>query len=248
MGLRTAALICQRLTNAVSFIYNKWGWFAVNYLDDFGGAEVWEKAEKAFVELGRLLKECGLEESLLKAWAPNTWMVFLGILFDTVNMTLSVTPERLYEIMLLLAKWSKKVEASKKDVQRLVGKLNFVAKCVRPGRIFISRMLEFLRSFRGESVLPLPREFVKDLQWWSKFMVEYNGVSMMSVEEWSKPDEILASDACLVGAGGWYNGNYFHCNFPDFIQNQGLHINALELLTVIVCMKLWGLSGKVNGL
>ncbi len=47
MGLHSAALICQRLTNAVTYIYNKQGWSVVNYLDDFGGAEVWEKAEEA---------------------------------------------------------------------------------------------------------------------------------------------------------------------------------------------------------
>ncbi len=47
MGLRSAAPICQQLTNAVTYIYNKQGWSVVNYLDDFGGAEVWEKAEEA---------------------------------------------------------------------------------------------------------------------------------------------------------------------------------------------------------
>ncbi len=30
MGLHSAALICQRVKNAVPFIYNKWGWFVVN--------------------------------------------------------------------------------------------------------------------------------------------------------------------------------------------------------------------------
>ena len=33
-------------------------------------------------------------------------------------------------------------------------------------------------------------------------MVEYNGVSMLSVEEWLQLDKVLASDACLVGAMG----------------------------------------------
>ncbi len=34
----------------------------VNYLNDFGGAEVWEKAEQAFVALGTVIKDSGLEE------------------------------------------------------------------------------------------------------------------------------------------------------------------------------------------
>ncbi len=63
-------------------------------------------------------------------------------------------------------------------------------------------------------------EFLKDIQWWSKFVVQYNVISMVPMTDWSKPDEILASDACLVGAGGWFNGKYFHCSFPEFIQAQ----------------------------
>jgi hypothetical protein len=171
-------------------------------------------------------------------------MVFLGILFDTVELTLSVTEERLVEIRELLLRWLTKESATKKEVQQLVGKLNFVAKCVRPGRIFISRLLEFLRSFKDDGTRVLSEEFIKDVAWWSKFLVEYNGISMMPLEDWSQPDEILASDACLVGAGGWFNGKFFHCKFPEFIQAQGLHINALELLTVIVCAKLWGKHWK----
>ncbi len=144
MGLCSAALICQCVTNAVSFIYNNWGWFAVNYLHEFGGAEVWDKAQEAFDDLKKVIKASGLEESEVKACGPSTSMIFLGVLFDTIKLTLSVT-----ELRELLKTWESKVWATKKDVQKLVGKLNFVAKCVRPGRIFISRMLEFLRGYKN---------------------------------------------------------------------------------------------------
>ncbi len=60
---------------------------------------------------------------------------------------------------------------------------------------------------------------------------------MMAIEDWSSPDEIFATDACLVGGGGWCQGIYFHTSFADFIIQQGLHINALELFTVIVGLK-----------
>jgi hypothetical protein len=244
MALRSAAHICQRLTNAVTFIYSKGGWIAVNYLDDFGSAETWDKAEEAFTELGRVIKACGLEESPDKACSPNGLMIFLGVLFNTNDLTLSVTEERLSEILQLLDSWVRKVSATHKEVQKLIGKLNFVAKCVRPGRIFISRMLEFLRSFTSDESQILCFEFRKDVDWWVQFLPLYNGVSMMAIEEWSEPDEVFACDACLVGAGGWCNGQYFHCSFPEFIQQDSLHINALELLTVIVCVKLWGSQWK----
>ena len=38
----------------------------------------------------------------------------------------------------------------------------------------------------------------------------------------------------------------FHEEFPPFIIEQQLHINALELLTIVVALKVWGkrLRGK----
>ena len=66
MGLRSNAQICQRVTTTVCFIYYKMGYMAINYLDDFGGAETREKARDAFDTLENLLKLCGLEESVEK--------------------------------------------------------------------------------------------------------------------------------------------------------------------------------------
>ena len=62
----------------------------------------------------------------------------------------------------------------------------------------------------------------------------------MPVKDWSEADSVISCDACLQGAGGWYRGEYFHAKFPDHIMDQSLHINALELLTLMVALKLWG--------
>ena len=55
------------------------GYMAINYLDDFGGAETREKAQDAFDTLENLLKLCGLEESVEKSVKPSTRMEFLGL-------------------------------------------------------------------------------------------------------------------------------------------------------------------------
>lgn len=245
MGCSSSAFICQRVTNAVRTIAENHGVACVNYLDDFAGAETSDLAEVADSKLKWVLEKCGLEESVEKACSPSTRMSFLGIWLDTEKMTMEVTPDRLEEIHKLLSEWLLKNSATLKEVQSLVGKLNFIACCVKPGRIFISRILNFLREFKeGVSSLVVPFELKKDLSWWSKFLDVYNGISILNIEEWTEPDEFLASDACLVGCGGVCQKNFFHCEFPWFIQEQHLHINALELLTVIVCLKLWAKRGK----
>lgn len=88
MGLRSSAFCCQRVTNAVKFIFEKRGYDLVSYLDDMASAETWEKAMEAFVSLKCLLEEAGLEDSEIKEWAPSVDMLFLGVKFDTNNLTL----------------------------------------------------------------------------------------------------------------------------------------------------------------
>ena len=185
MGLRSSAYICQRVTSAVSYMCTQMGYDVLNYIDDFAGAEKEDQAWTAYEALGRLLQACGLQESSEKACAPSTVMSVLGVQFNTVALTLSVTEERVSEILLLVQDWLLKKSASLKDVQSLLGKLHFISACVRPGRIFVSRLLSWLRSFRDINIcLEIPKFVFYDLLWWSKFLIQYNGISMMLMDEW----------------------------------------------------------------
>ena len=64
---------------------------------------------------------------------------------------------------------------------------------------------------------------------------------MISTAQWSSPGEVFTTDACLTGCGGLCGDQYFHAAFPSFVVQQTLDINCLELLTIIVALKLWGL-------
>ena len=246
MGLRSAAYLCQRVTNAIAYIARNHGVSVSNYLDDFGGVEVQATSMAAFRKLRQILKLCGLAESPTKACDPSVRMVFLGIMIDTNQMVLEVSPDRLQELFSLLQDWVERVSVTKKQTQSLVGVLNFVAICVKPGRIFMSRILNFLRTCPELGECLIPDELRADIRWWLTFLPFYNGISVIPDRDWSDPDDIIACDACLTGAGGWYQGQYFHATFPSYVQNLGMHINGLEMLTLTVALKIWGrfLAGK----
>ena len=225
----------------MTYIVGQYGVEVVNYLDDLAGAENWDRADRAFETLGTVLEKCGIVESPSKASSPNTRMVFLGVQFDTEMLTLTVTEDRMVETRVMLEEWSDKVSTTRKEVEQLIGKLNYLAACIRPGQVFISRLLNFLRGLAGGNTRHLvPLDFKKDIRWWLKYLSEYNGVSMMAMEEWEQPDATGACDACLAACGGWSEGKYFKTDFPQFIKDMQLHINALELLTIMVMLKLWG--------
>lgn len=249
MGLRSAATCCQRSTMAVGFIFQQErDRDLIVYLDDFNGVvpKSLEAALKDFEALGLLLSDIGLEESLDKAIPPSTSCIMLGILFDTVAMVMKVTPERVIEISLLTEQWLCKIECSKTELQQLLGKLQFVCRCVRPGRVFLARLLNFLRQFNvsDNTCLSIPEVAQKDILWFHRFLPEFNGVHIIPASVWESPDITFATDACLVGCGGWCGHKYFHSTFPDFVQNQSLHISELELLAVIVGVKLWSKNCK----
>ena len=79
MGSTSSARCCQRVTSAVVYVYTKWGYIAINYLDDLGGADHEEHADRAFCTLRNLLTQFGLTEALNKCCSPTHVMVFLGI-------------------------------------------------------------------------------------------------------------------------------------------------------------------------
>ena len=132
----------------------------IYYLDDFGSADEPQKADKAFETLSRLLENLNIDESNEKACKPN--MVFLGTLFDTIDMTISVPEEKKYEIMNLLPIWMHKQTISKKQLQSIIGKLQYIAHCGRSGRIFTSR-LQLLREFKSKK--KITSDYKKDLKW-----------------------------------------------------------------------------------
>ncbi|CAC5393934.1 unnamed protein product [Mytilus coruscus] len=114
------AHICQRFTNAVAYIYRLLGFDIINYLDDFAGAETSENAFKAFKELENLFLSCGIEESTHKAFSPSHRMEFLGIICDTVKLTLEIPDDKLKDIRSILGSWECKQSAKLRDIQSLI--------------------------------------------------------------------------------------------------------------------------------
>ena len=67
MGLRSAAMVCQRITSTISYICSQPGFDVLNYLDDFQGVEVPDQATAALRFLQSLLVSLGVDESKNKA-------------------------------------------------------------------------------------------------------------------------------------------------------------------------------------
>ncbi|CAG2198096.1 unnamed protein product [Mytilus edulis] len=88
LGLKSSDFICQSVTNAVRFKAKNHDISLINYLDDFAGAEISEKAYISYKQLKWVLGNSSLEESVEKAGSPSHRMSFLG-LFDRKAVTIT---------------------------------------------------------------------------------------------------------------------------------------------------------------
>ena len=244
MGMQSAPYIAQRVTNAIAFIHRQLHYYLLNYVDDFVGAETRDKIWQAYQALTELLYNLRVDTSEEKIVPPTTRMEFLGVTFDSIKMTIKVSKEKMDEIQQEISTWLLKTAARRREVESLIGKLQFLAKCIRSGRIFLSRLIQWIQGMDRSSHYPIPLEAKKDIAWWGRCASEFNGVAMMWFLKDPEPNNIIITDACLVGYGGTMGNQYFRGRFP--LDLKGQNIATLEILAVMVALKVWGqlLRGK----
>ena len=240
MGSKSSAYCCQRTTSAIAHIHKKQGFDNVNYLDDLGGAEVEQESEQSFMALGEIFKKIGIQESKEKATAPTYIMIFLGILINVLTMTLTITEERQVELKQLIRQWLMKKSATLREMQQLLGKLSFVCNTVRVGRVFLTRLINQIKGFPTKGRRKINRETRLDIQWWHTYMSDFDGVAVIPQQNWSRPDEIFATDASLKMCGGWCDPQYFKVRFPEWLTKRNkISINELELIAFIIAVKVF---------
>ena len=157
-------------------------------------------------------------------------------------MSISIPQSKLDEIRNLIQKVLPRKTITRRKLESVIGKLSYIADCIRSARLFIARLLELLRSVKRKNHhINLNAEAKKDLRWFLKFMDRYNGRTAIPEDDWCSPDEIMASDSTLVGIGGvhWSSSGmqYFHEVIPPEWKDQ--HICVYELLAILVCLHTW---------
>ena len=126
----------------------RWGFRTIlAYLDDFlifGDSK--HECELAYSELILLLGELGFSINWEKAVAPTQRLTFLGIEIDTVLRQLILPESKLCELRALLGETLTKRSITKRDLQSLVGKLNFAARVIFGGRTFLRCIIDAMNK------------------------------------------------------------------------------------------------------
>ena len=239
-GLKTSSMFMQRTSEAICYLHGRRGYYTRAYLDDFGGAELEEeKANRALDALQSIMAELGVVEAAHKVCRPARVMVWLGIIFDSLNMTMAIPQPKMEEIMGVLAQWHGRVRATQRELQSLLGLLQFVASVSPPTRVFTNRMLQNLRDTpkRGSETLSLG--FKRDLKFFRRLLPEFNGIRILDKREVECQNQ-LELDACLTGCGAFTGTEFYAEQWPPDVLMAKHPIAHLELLNVSVATKMWG--------
>lgn len=241
-GAAKSPEIFHRLTQAITRMMDRRGFNTVlAYLDDFlviGDTE--QECKQAYHELIKLLGELGFTINWDKVVGPCQRLIFLGIEIDTVRRQLTLPDRKLCELRLLLNETMAKRSITKRDLQSLVGKLNFAARVVFGGRTFLRRIIDNVNHMqRPHHHVRLNAQLRADLAWWTEFLGVFNGKTFFVESEPVQLDE-FSTDACPVGGGGFFRGDWFYINWDtDQPRLADVHINLQETFTVLAALERW---------
>ena len=132
-----------------------------------------------------------------------------------------------FDLQAELKLWQSSTCFTKKQLQSLLGKLSFVTACVKPGRIFMARLLNSLRECTqpARHRYPISASMLSDIQWWLDFLPRFNRVSLIKPSSWDFESLNFSTDACLSGGGATCQTECISFVFPDCLSPDNLHIN-----------------------
>lgn len=144
MGASASCQLFESFSTSLQWILNtKFGIRGISHLlDDFffvGKADTNEcsNALNTFLELANSL---GVPIKSEKTQAPSTCIVIYGIEIDSRKMVARLPEEKIEKIVGLLGEFKVKKKVTLRELQSLIGLLNFACSVIVPGRAFLRRL------------------------------------------------------------------------------------------------------------
>ena len=194
-----------------------------------------------------LLTDLGFTINTKKSVPPCQCLVFLGIQVDTRNCTLTLPDIKLNELKEEVEKWRNVKKTSKRALQRLLGKMNWAAKCVRAARPYMRRLIALTKGKRSRHQrFRLTAGARADIEWWCNFTVAFNGVSFWYPPE-AQPNHVFVTDASLEGGAAACGGDFIYsCWEEDIHSIQNESINVKEIYAILLALRRWGHCWKYS--
>lgn len=244
MGCSSSCAIFEAFSTSLEWISkNCLGASAVlHILDDF--LFIASSVEKCRDDLLQFLTMCdylGVPIAQEKTVGPDTTLEFAGITLDSVRMEARLPEDKLQKCRTLLAAFYKRRKVTLRELQSLLGLLNFTCSVIVPGRAFLRRMIDLTKGVhRPHHRLRLTKETKNDILVWLTFLEEFNGRTFLLEDKWINTASLdLYTDAAgSKGYGAIFGKHWFYGAWPD--SWKSLNITFLELFPIVIALHIWG--------
>ncbi|KAK3087428.1 hypothetical protein FSP39_005841 [Pinctada imbricata] len=249
MGASSSCQIFECLSNALQWVmYTKYKASGLSHiLDDFffishaGSA----KCKQDLTNFLYLCSKTNIPINMSKTILPTTKITIYGIEVDSVAMECRLPVEKVVKTTHRLQEFSRKKKVQLRDLQSLIGLLNFACSVVVPGRAFLRRLIDLVIGVQSPfHWIRLTKESRADINIWLLFLSQFNGKSVFLPAKWDSSDCLhLYTDASgAIGYAAVLGTSWFAQTWPHGFDEH--HIAIKELFPIVLALELWGLRLK----
>jgi hypothetical protein len=245
MGCRSSCAIFERFSSALQ-------WVALNrlqipyishILDDFifVGPPGTDVADRSLHQFLAFCHDCGIPIKDSKTVLPSTCVVAHGIELDTELRQARLPFDKLDRARDLLLQFKARKSVKLRELQSLLGLLNFACRVISPGRPFLRRLINLtLHVNNPHHHIGLTNAARADIEAWLLFLSAFNGVAFFQEVDPRNSDSLkLYSDASgALGFAAVFGHRWlaaaWPASWPDF------HITTKELFPIVLLLEVWG--------
>ena len=244
MGCRTSCKIFEEFSTAIEWIArNKLGiTHVVHILDDFLFIENSKSvALEKFKLFLHMCADIGIPLASDKTVLPTQVIEFVGITIDVNHRESRLPQDKIEKCKRLLTLYQQTNRCSVKDMQSLIGVLNFACSVIMPGRAFLRRLIQLtLQVSENQEFITISKECKDDMALWLVFLDNHNGKTMFLDEKFISSHALhLYTDAAQSkGFAGIYKTQYFFGSFPEHWKE--INIMTLEFYPILLSVVIWG--------
>ena len=252
-GLRSAPYLFNQLSEAVEWLLlNHCGIsFVCHILDDFLVIEPPSPTaphnlacQQSLSSMLLTFRNLGIPIAPHKTQGPSTTLEFMGIVLDSDRMEARLPPDKVQRLTSCFTEFKGRRSCTLKELQSLIGSLNFACKVIPPGRPFLQRMIQLTRNVSlPHHRIKLSQGFFKDLRMWEDFICNWNGAGFLMPSHWVTSDVLsLYTDASgSLGFGGIFQTHCFQGSWEPHqkLGQPGISIAWQELFAFVVACHLW---------
>ena len=176
-----------------------------------------------------------------KTVGPDSVLQFAGIILDSVRMEARLPDDKLAKCRQLLTVFLARRSVCLKELQSLIGLLNFTCLVVVPGRAFLRRLIDLMKGVRKPyHHIRLSKGAKLDIALWLRFLTDFNGKSFFLDDAWETSDtlKLYTDSAGSIGFGAVFGNRWLHGLWPASWKTY--NIAVLELFPIVIAIHIWG--------